>query len=76
MLKKAKYPWVRFRVVNFCALVAVPKGWTLDWRPMDDIQQPAAQRWVDGATATIPVGLGDIRLMPGVRGPNNESAGR
>ena len=67
-MKAAKYPWVRYRINTHCALIAVPEGWTLDWRDADDAHPHRAPlRFVDGQTATIPTGLGDIRIMPGVR---------
>lgn len=63
----AKFPWVRHRIDRY-ALVVVPEGWTLDWRDGEDVHpiRPPV-RFVDGDTATIPPGLGDIRIMPGVR---------
>lgn len=48
-------------------LVEVPEGWTLDWRDAEDIYpvRPPV-RFADGQTATIPNGLGEIRMLPKV----------
>jgi len=66
-MRVPKHPWMPIRNVGNCLLLEVPNGWTLDWRDGDDARPIRAPlRFADGQTATIPVGLGEIRFMPKV----------
>lgn len=74
-MKKPAYPWVRWRVATHCALVEVPAGWTLSVRVAEpegisSHHKPGdLLRWGQRGCndiATLPVGLLDVRLRPGV----------
>lgn len=68
--RSAAYPWVRYRIVNNCALIGVPVAWTLSVRVVE-LEKESRYKvgevvtWHGGQTATVPVGLMDIRLRKG-----------
>ena len=70
-MRNVAYPWTRWRVNTHCALTDVPEGWTLSVRVVEPDGICANRKvgevltWRDGATATIPTGLMDIRLRKG-----------
>lgn len=72
-MRNAAYPWTRWRIVHRCALVDVPKGWTLSARMVEPegisvghYRGGELLTWKDGALATLPVGLLEIRMRKGV----------